>query len=121
MVANLIGLRKAIRSFNRRSERHCDAALDPTAFAERHLIGRAKVDVVACDLRLDAMKTHARIGHSRAMHLERGLQSSRKHEKRGYLPFLLGRPVRIEPHGMKRDDQHPADKCGAIIHVPIDV
>ena len=103
------------------SERHRDAALDPTAFADRHLRGRAKVDDVAHGLHLDAMKPHARIGHRGAVHLERGLQSSRKREKRGRLPLLRGIPVRVEPGGMKRDDQHPADKRDAIITVPVGV
>ena len=67
------------------------------------------------------MKPHARIGHRGAMHLERGLQSSRKREKRGRLPLLRGIPARVETAGMKRDDQHPADKRGAIIHVPVSV
>ena len=115
------GLRKAIRSSNRWSERHRDATLDPTAFAERHLRRRAKGDGVASGLHIDAMKTHARIGHRGAVHLERGLQSSRKREKLGRLPLLRGIPVRVAPDGMKRDDQHPADKRGAIIHVPVDV
>lgn len=65
------------------------------------------------------MKPHARIGHRGAVHLERGLQSSRKREKRGHLPLLRGIPARVKPDGMKRDDQHPADKRGAIIHFPI--
>ena len=67
------------------------------------------------------MKPHARIGHRGAVHLERSLQSSRKREKRGHLPLLRGIPARVEPDGMKRDDQHPADKRGAIIHVPVSV
>nr|DAJ84313.1 MAG TPA: hypothetical protein [Caudoviricetes sp.] len=67
------------------------------------------------------MKPHARIGHRGAVHLERGLQSSRKREKLGHLPLLRGIPARVEPDGMKRDDQHPADKRGAIIHVPVSV
>lgn len=37
-------LRKAIRSSNRWSERHRDATLDPTAFADCHLRRRAKGD-----------------------------------------------------------------------------
>ncbi len=43
----------------RLGERHCDAALDPTAFADRHLRGRAKGDLVASGLHIDAMKPHA--------------------------------------------------------------
>ena len=113
--------RSATRSSNRWSERHRDATLDPTAFADRHLRGRAKGDLVASGLHLDTMKPHARIGHRGAMHLERGLQSSRKREKLGHLPLLRGIPARVEPDGMKRDDQHPADKRGAIIHVPVSV
>lgn len=105
----------------RLGERHCDAALDPTAFADRHLRGRAKGDLVASGLHIDAMKPHARIGHRGAVHLERGLQSSRKREKLGHLPLLRGIPAHVEPDGMKRDDQHPADKRGAIIHVPVSV
>ena len=105
----------------RLGERHCDAALDPTAFADRHLRGRAKGDLVASGLHLDAMKPHARIGHRGAMHLERGLQSSRKPEKIGRIPFPRGSPGRVDSNGMKRDDQHPADKRGAIIHVPVRV
>nr|DAP49804.1 MAG TPA: hypothetical protein [Caudoviricetes sp.] len=67
------------------------------------------------------MKPHVRIGHRGAMHLERGLQSSRKPEKIGRLPFPRGIPVRVDSNGMKRDDQHPANKRGAIIHVPVRV
>ena len=55
------------------------------------------------------------------MHLERGLQSSRKREKLGRLPFPRGIPVRVESNGMKRDDQHPADQGGAVIHFPVRV
>lgn len=44
------------------------------------------------------------------MHLERGLQSSRKREKRGHLPRFISIPVGIQPFGAEGDNKRFANK-----------